>query len=82
MLDKALVQAPHPASAPSTVAEVKADNATSSADAKASELNPAKPAGRTWGWLALIAVALALFVGGLIRSRFDSARPMPLREAA
>jgi cobaltochelatase CobN len=82
MLDKALVQAPHPASAPSTVAEVKADNATSSADAKASELNPAKPAGRTWGWLALIAIALALFVGGLIRSRFDSARPMPLREAA
>jgi hypothetical protein len=52
------------------------------ADPKASELTPAKPARRTWGGLALIAAALALFVAGLIRSRFDSARPTPLREAA
>jgi hypothetical protein len=92
MLDKALVQTQRPASSPSTVAEVKASNTAATeakagdaaaTDAKVSELNPAQPAARrTWGWLALIAAALALFVGGLIRSRFDSARPTLLREAA
>jgi hypothetical protein len=35
-----------------------------------------------WGWLALVAAALALFVAGFVRSRFDSTRPVSLPEGA
>jgi cobaltochelatase CobN len=82
MLDKALVQSHRPESTPSTVAEVHADPA-SAKDAKASEVQAATPPrGRSWGWLALLAIALALFVAGLIRSRFDAARPISPPEGA
>jgi ferric-dicitrate binding protein FerR (iron transport regulator) len=84
MLDKALVQTPRPASTPSTVAEIDSNVATAAKDAKASEIKPATPQRRTtWGWLALLAAALALFVVGLIRSHYDAAaRPVQLPEGA
>ncbi len=81
MLDHALVQQQTPASTPSTVAEVSA-NSTRASDAKAAEIKPATSNRRmSWGWLALLAIALALFIAGWVRSRFD-ARPISIPEGA
>ena len=77
MLDKALVQTPHPASTPSTVTEIDSNVPAAAKDAKASEIKPATPHRMKWGWLALLAAALALFAVGLIRSRYDFARALP-----
>ncbi len=96
MLDKALVQKPQTESAPSSVAEIntagaardpKASelkaHATPAKDGSASEISAATPQHRaTWGWLALLAAALALFIGGLIRSRRDFTRSVSLPEGA
>jgi cobaltochelatase CobN len=84
MLDKSLVQSrPAAASTPSTVAEVNANITTTAKDAKASEIKPATPHRQMmWGWLALLAAALALFVAGFVRSRYDPSRPSSLPEAA
>jgi cobaltochelatase CobN len=83
MLDKALVQKPRPEAAPTTMAEV--NGAAVASDTKASEIKPAAAQRqRTWGWLALLAAALVLFIAGLIRTRldrdFDSSRPITLPE--
>jgi cobaltochelatase CobN len=92
MLDKALVATHVAQSAPSTVAEISSASSeaassdaemkagTSSTDApasddRASEVRPASQ--NTWGWLALLAAALALFVGGLMRARGDMTRQIP-----
>jgi len=77
MLDKALVQTPHPASTPSTVAEIDSNAPAAAKDSKASEIKPATSRRMKWGWLALLAAALALFAVGLIRSRYDFARALP-----
>jgi hypothetical protein len=36
----------------------------------------------TWGWLALLLTALALFIAGFLRSRYDTARSISLPEGA
>jgi cobaltochelatase CobN len=73
MLDKARVQSRPTTSAPSTVAEVSAD-AAASQTRKASEVKAAEVRRRwNWGWLLLVATALALFVAGFLRSRFETA---------
>jgi cobaltochelatase CobN len=86
MLDKALVQTQRAPPAPSTVAELNDASTTAkeatAKDAKASELQPAVPQRRTWGWLALLAAALALFVAGLVRTRYDSLRSISVPEGA
>jgi hypothetical protein len=79
MLDKALVATRASQPTPSTVAEISSATADAS-DAKAndSKASEVRPASRfTWGWLALLAAALALFVGGLMRARGDMARQLP-----
>jgi cobaltochelatase CobN len=75
MLNKALIQHPRQPTAPSTVAEIDAGHAGAS-EKRASEIETAAAHGHvSWGWLALLAAALTLFVAGFVRSRYDLARP-------
>jgi cobaltochelatase CobN len=81
MLDKALVQKPQAEKAPATVAEINAP-AANSGDTSAPGSAASAQRRKTWGWLALLAAALALFVAGFVRSRFDSTRPISFAEGA